>query len=139
MAAPADRSREIAFHTDLVRRSRASGDIATARGAYAALVESWKQHNDLHCGALQGELDAVKREYSEFVKTDPLYRLIRDAAIQVIRRQFGILQTQIYDVLAKVPKQDLQYALYFAADHGGIVRTKKGRSYELSLPSETAV
>ena len=82
-----DRSRAIAFHSDLVRRSRASGDITTARGAYAALVESWKQQNVNCNGALQRELDAVRHEYSEFVRTDPLYQAIRDAAVEVIRRQ----------------------------------------------------
>jgi hypothetical protein len=134
MAAPADRSREIAFHTDLVRRSCAVGDIATARGAYAALVESWKQHNALHGGAFEAQVDAVKRDYSEFVKSDPVYHAIRQALVQAIRRQPGILQTEMYTVLSKVPKEDLQYALYFAADHGFIVRTKKGRTYALSLP-----
>jgi len=116
-----------------VRRSRASGDISAARTAYAALTESWKQQN-LSCGgALQSELDAVRREYSEFVKTDPYYQEFRDAAIQLVRQRPGILQTEIYGVLSAFPKEDVQYGLYFAADHGVIVRTKKGRTYELSL------
>jgi len=129
-----DRSREIAFHTDYVRRAREAGDIRTARGAYAALVESWKQHNALHQGAYDAQLETVKREYSEFVKSDPDYQLLRQAVVLAIGRQPGILQTELYTLLAKVPKEDLQYALYFAADHGFIVRTKKGRTYALSLP-----
>ncbi len=98
MPAAADRSREIAFHADYVRRARAAGNIAAARGAYAALVESWKQHNALHGGTLQAQLDAVKREYSEFVKTDPTYQLLRQALVQAIQRQPGILQTEMYTV-----------------------------------------
>lgn len=138
MPTSVDRSREIAFHTDYARRARATGDTVAARGAYAALVESWKQHNALHGGALQAQVDAVKREYSEFVKTDPMYQLLRQALVQTIQRQPGILQTEMYTVLSKVPKEDLQYALYFAADHGFIVRTKKGRTYTLSLPITTS-
>jgi hypothetical protein len=57
-----DRSDSIAFYTDLVRRSSVQGDISSARGAYAALVESWKQQNINSGGALENELDAVKRE-----------------------------------------------------------------------------
>ena len=136
MPTAANRSREIDFHTDYVRRARAAGDVAAARGAYGALVESWKQHNALHHGAFDAQLEAVKREYSEFVKSDPLYQVIRQALVQAIRRQPGILQTEMYNVLAKVPKEDLQYALYFAGDHGFIVRTKRGRTYSLSLPPE---
>jgi hypothetical protein len=134
MPAAAVRSREIAFHTDYVRRARTAGDTRAARGAYSALVESWKQHNALHHDAFDAQLEAVKRECSEFVKSDPVYQLLRQAIAQVIQRQPGILQTELYTVLAKVPKEELQYALYFAADHGFIVRTKQGRTYSLSLP-----
>lgn len=129
-----DRSREIAFHTDYVRRARAAGDIRAARCAYAALVESWKQHNALHQGAFDAQLEAVKREYSDFVKSDPEYQLLQQALVLAIERQPGVLQTELYTRLAKIPKEKLQYALYFAADHGFIVRTKKGRTYALSLP-----
>jgi hypothetical protein len=128
-----DRSDSIAFYTDLVRGSSAQGDISSARGAYAALVESWKQQNINSGGALENELDAVKREYSDFVKTDPLYQEIKDAAVQAIRERPGMLQTEMYTTLSRFPKEDVQYALYFAADHGIIIRTKKGRTYALSL------
>jgi hypothetical protein len=67
-----------------------------------------------------------------------VYQVIRQAVVQAIRRQPGILQTEMYTVLSKVPREDLQYALYFAADHGFIVRTKKGRTYALSLSDGTS-
>jgi hypothetical protein len=129
-----DRSDSIDFYTDVLRRARASGDIAGTRNAYTALVESWKQQNANSGGALQNELDAIRREYSDFVKTDPDYQLIRDGVIKVLRQRPGILQTELYGIFSDVPKEALQYALYFAGDHGAIVRTKKGRSYQLSLP-----
>jgi len=34
-----------------------------------------------------------------------------------------------------IPKDTLSYVLYFAADHGHLVRTKGGRTYQLSLPA----
>jgi hypothetical protein len=83
-------------------------------------------------------LDAVKREYSDFVKTDPLYHEIKDAAVQAIRERPAMLQTEMYTTLSRFPKEDVQYALYFAADHGIIIRTKKGRTYALSLASNAS-
>jgi hypothetical protein len=44
-----------------------------------------------------------------------------------------MLQIEMYTTLSRFPKEDVQYALYFAADHGIIIRTKKGRTYALSL------
>ncbi|MEI7901432.1 MAG: hypothetical protein WCK89_14375 [bacterium] len=132
-----DRSDSIALYTDLVCRSRAEGDFSAARSAYAALAESWKQQNINSGGTLQSELDAVKREYSDFVKNDPFYHEIRDAALQFISQRPGILQTEIYGLLSAFRKDDIQYALYFAADHGVIIRTKSGRSYGLSLANTT--
>jgi hypothetical protein len=133
-----DRTDSIAFYTELARRSRAQGDASAARSAYAALAESWKQQNINSGGALQSELDAVKREYSDFVKTDPLYHEIRDAVIQLVSQRPGILQTEVYSLLSTFAKEDVQYGLYFAADHGVIIRAKKGRTYELSLANKTS-
>ncbi len=130
-----DRTDSIAFYRDLVLRSRAQGDLATARTAYKNLAESWRQQNVNSGGALQRELDAVKREYSDWVRSDPLYLQIREAAIEVIRRQLELKQTELYGLLKQFPKTDVQYALYFGADHGVIMRTKKGSTYTLSLPT----
>ena len=133
-----DRSDSIAFNREAILRSRARGDIAVTRGAYASLVESWKQQNANSDGALQHEVDAAKREYSDWVRSDPLYRQVRDAAVAIIREKPGILQTEMYGLLTQFPKTDVQYALYFAADHGFIVRAKKGRSYALLLPNSAS-
>jgi hypothetical protein len=135
MLTAVDRTRDIAFNNEMIRRSRDGGDTRTVRGAYAALVEAWKQHNAFHGGAFQAQLEAVKREYSDFVKSDPVYQTLRQAIVHVVGRQLGILQTELYKALSMVPKEELQYALYFAADHGAIIRTKKGRTYSLSLPT----
>jgi|SRR5580700_979368 hypothetical protein len=130
-----DRTDSIAFNREMIVRSRARGDIAMTRGAYASLVESWKQQNANAGGAHQHELDAVKKEYSDWVRSDPLYIQIRNAAIEVVRQRSGVMQTELHNLLPQFPKTDVQYALYFAGDHGFIVRTKKSRSYVLSLPT----
>ena len=93
-----------------------------------------RQQNVNAGGQLEKELEEAKREYSEFVKTDPLYIRVRDAAVGKIREQPGILQTELYEALPEFDKGDVSYAMWFAADHGFVVRTKKGRTYSLTLP-----
>ena len=129
-----DRTREIKIHREAARQLRARGDHSGARLSYFKWVESVRQQNVNSEGKLERDLEEAKREYSEFVKTDPLYQQIRDAAIQKIGEKLGILQTDLYTTLPQFDKTDIQYAIYFMDEHGAIVRTKKGRTYSLSLP-----
>ena len=85
-------------------------------------------------GRLEHELEEAKKEYSDFVKTDPLYHKIRETAIAKIREEPGILQTELYKVISNCARADIQYVMWFADDHGAIIRTKKGSTYSLSMP-----
>jgi hypothetical protein len=96
-------------------------------------VESVRQQNVNRNGKLERELGEARTEYSDFVKTDPLYKRVRDAALVKISQQPGILQTELYKALPEFDKSDISYAMYFAEDHGVVKRTKKGRTYSLSL------
>ncbi|SRR6266508_440904 len=132
-----DRSAEIQIHRDTARQSRGQGNHALARASYVKWVESLRQQNENTGGQLQRELEEAKREYREFVKSDPLYLCIRDAALAKVRQQPGILQTDLYKVLSQFDRADVSYAVYFAADHGILTRTKKGRTYSLDLPTHS--
>ena len=129
-----DRTAEIQIHREAARQHRAQGDYSRARSSYFKWVESVRQQNVNTGGKLEGMLAEAKREYSEFVKTDPLYKQIRDATLERIREKPGILQTELYTSLPAFDKADIQYGAYFMEDHDAIVRTKKGRTYSLSLP-----
>lgn len=129
-----DRTAYIEIHREAARRHRQNGDYALARSSYFSWVESVRQQNINTGGQLEQELKEVKSEYSEFVKTDPLYQQIRDAAVAKIREEQGILQTALYKALPTFDKSAITYAMYFAHEHGVIVRTKKGRTYSLSVP-----
>jgi len=128
-----DRSADIQFHRDTARKARGQGNHALARASYMKWVESVRQQNENTGGQLQKELEEAKREYSEFVKSDPLYLAIRDAALPKVREQPGILQTELYKALSQYDRADVSYAIYFAADHGILTRTKRGRTYSLDL------
>jgi hypothetical protein len=128
-----DRTAEIEIHREAARQLRARGDHSGARSSYLKWVESVRQQNVNMGGRLEPELENAKREYSEFVKTDPLYQQIRGAALERITENPGILQTELYTKLPEFDKAAVQYAVYFMEDHGFIVRTRKGRTYSLSL------
>lgn len=129
-----DRTVEIEFHRERAQTLQAAGDYDNGRRAYFGWVESLRQQNINTGGELQQDLEDAQREYSEFVKMDPLYLQIRKAALAKIADAPGILQTELYKVLSGFKREDISYAMYFAAEHGAIVRSKKGRTYELSLP-----
>lgn len=129
-----DRTAEIQLHREAARQRLARGDHAGARSSYFKWVESVRQQNVNTGGQLERELEEAKQEYSDFAKTDPLYKQIRDAAVEKIREQPGILQTELYKVLPQFDKTDITYAMYFADEQRTIIRTKKGRTYCLSLP-----
>lgn len=128
-----DRTADIAFHRNAVEQARSRADFGAMRSAFLKWVESIRQQNISSGGQQQGLLDQAKREYSEFVRTDPLYQGICAAAKLVIKEQPQIKQTELYKVLPQFSKGDIQYAMYFAADHGSIVRTKQGSTYRLAL------
>lgn len=129
-----DRTAEIQLHREAARQYRAQGDHDGARLSYSKWVESLRQQNINTGGQLEHELQDASREQSDFAITDPLYQAIRDAAIARIRQQPGILQTELYKLLPDFEKGAIQYAMFFAGEHGTIVRAKKGRTYSLSLP-----
>ena len=129
-----DRSVDIRFHRDTARKARGQGNHPLARASYMKWVESVRQQNENTGGQLQRELEEAKGEYSEFVKSDPLYLRIREATLAKVREQPGILQTELYKAFSQFDRADIAYTIYFAADHGILTRTKKGRTYSLALP-----
>lgn len=85
--------------------------------------------------SLDQELEAAKKAYSEFAKTDPLYTRILSALLPKIKENPGVLQSDLYKIFPELSKEDISYALYFAAENGNIKRTKKGRTYTLMVTS----
>lgn len=129
-----DRNDAILFHRTEARKSRQEGNYQQARPSYMRWVESLRQQN-INTGALEQELEAAKREYSDFAKTDPTYLAVCEAVLPRIEAEPGILQKDLYKIFPQFAREDISYALYFAADHGKLARTKKGNSYALSIPA----
>ncbi len=126
-----DRSREIAIHGQLARRLHSKGAFDAARQSYAKWIESIRQQNENTDGALASQLAGAKREFSEFVRDDPCYLQLLPTLLEMIRATPGILQTDVYKRLPGRTRTELSYVLYFAADHGHLIRRKKGRTYAL--------
>jgi hypothetical protein len=74
---------------------------------------------------------------TEFARRDPLFI----EALPLIRREVsarpGMMQSDLTGLLKHDPAkvEGLRYVLYFAEQTGDLIRVKKGRSYELYLPT----
>lgn len=129
------------LHLNLARQAEKSGDYLRARVEYMKCVESIKQVNQ--SGEYEQELQDAAREYEGFVERDPIYAKIISVLIPLVKSNPGILQSDIskqfptmdwselYQYTREISREDISYALYFAAKQGKISRTKRGRSYEL--------
>jgi hypothetical protein len=131
-----DRYAEIAYHKERALDLASNNNYLEARVAFLKWVESVKQQNINEGGKLEDELNAAKKTYSDFVKNDPIFIEILSAIFPVLKENPGILQTEIYKLFPKIEKNDLSYTLYFASDHGKIIRKKTGRTYSLYLKSD---
>jgi hypothetical protein len=126
-----DRTEEIKIHSRMAREAEAKGDFDVARRSYFSWVESMRQQNINTNGGFEDELDQAKKAYADFVKRDPLYLAICGEVIPYIKENPGVIQTDLYKEFAGYTREDIRYALYFAAELGRIKRVKKGRSYTL--------
>ncbi|MCQ2105468.1 MAG: hypothetical protein MJZ26_06720 [Fibrobacter sp.] len=114
-----------------------SKDYLRSRLSFMKSVESFKQINAVV------ELEKVTEMYKKFVMTDPVFKDLAVVLVEKIKKNPGILQSDItsqmepgdwgslYDCDRPVAKEDVYYALYFADEFGIIARKKKGRTYEL--------
>jgi hypothetical protein len=131
-----DRSELIPLYSRDLLASLERRDFDKARQIFPHYIELLRQQNVNVGGGLEEVLVTVREQYARFALEDPLFARALDLARPIIAARPGILQTEIYDELPSVPKEELAYVLYFAAHHGKIVRTKKGRTYEIHLPKK---
>lgn len=128
---------------DRARERERYGDYLGARVEFMKCIEDLKRSNQ--DGNLDAELQHAQNEYDEFVKRDPVYAALLSRLLTISKAHPGIMQSDITKNFKKadwseltsyareVTKEDIGYALYFAAKQGVILRTKKGRSYELRV------
>jgi hypothetical protein len=110
-----------------------AGDFLGARRAYTSAVESVTQYDTLTGGSVAEMVSRFKTAYEEFaLGRDPLFKQYLAALLPIIRANPGILQTDLYS-RTSLEKADVSYCLYFAGAGGLVKRTKKGRTYELSV------
>lgn len=87
----------------------------------------------------QAVRDRFKDLMTAFAREDPLYRDILACAHPLVAAQPGILQTALYTQLSGYDEEQVRYVLHFAHELGDLVRVKKGRSYQLFIPSRMEV
>lgn len=133
------RNEDAILHLNWARQAEKQGDFLAARIEYLKCVESYKQVGD------NVELEEATKEYDAFVRRDPIFEKILAVLLPIIRDNPGILQSEIskqaesmnwsdlYSYDRPVAREDIYYVLYFADKFKRIIRTKKGRSYELRV------
>ncbi len=119
------------LHLDLARQADGRGDFRYARAEYLKAVESFRQAKQEGNGEAEW-IDATK-EYEGFVKRDPVFMVLLARLLSFIQQHQGILQSDVPKHHPDLSREDTSYVLYFAAQFGKITRTKKGRSYELTV------
>jgi hypothetical protein len=126
----------VKVHRDFIDKARRERDLDFCRMSYRKWVEAIRQRNAQTGGALAAELEAAQREFSDFVRNDPLYQVVLERLVPIVQAKPGILQTDLYRDFTDAPRDVVSYVLYFAADHGVIVREKRGRTYAITLAKE---
>ena len=119
-------------HYARAREAIRQNDFHLARVSYLKCVESWKNVVKFD-STYEKRLSEAKQEYTDFAKRDPLYFKTLPLVRAEIEKRPGVLQTELYKILSSIEKHEISYVLYFAEEHGEIVRTKKGRTYQLTL------
>jgi len=134
---------DMSFHLKNAHDAELRNDYLTARVEYMACVDSLKRDKK----AIP-QLEFVKKEYSEFVRRDPIFNKMLPFFLDGVRQNQGILQS---DITAKaedmnwgeirnynrpISKDDIRYVFYFAEEFGLLIRKKEGRSYRLYLPEQ---
>ncbi len=108
-------------------------DFDMLRVSYFLLIDAIRQANTQTIGALEEELQKARLEFSAFAERDPLYLEWCSKVLPIIDAEPGILQTHLYRRFPAHERENISYTLYFAEVHGKIRRTRKGRTYALSL------
>ena len=131
------RNEDAIIHLNWAREAEKQQDYLRTRMEYLKCVESLKQAGD------NVELEKATKEYESFVKRDPIFKVLLNGLLPIIKSNPGILQSDItknataldwallYNYNREIAKGDICYALYFGDKFGLIQRIKKGRTYEL--------
>jgi hypothetical protein len=117
---------------EIARRAWRSGDFDRARLMYQ---KSSYAASNIGDAKIKDQVNTmIKSEQAKYVIEDPVFNIIVERALEVIRSSPGIMQSKIYEQIP-YDRELTQWVLYYADVIGRIRREKKGRSYMLSVGS----
>jgi septum formation topological specificity factor MinE len=121
------------YHTNLARQAARTGNSPRAGKAFYIAVSAWKKAVEIH-PSFMNYLIAAEREYLHYIQTDRVYPEILGNIRKAISARPGILREEIYGVLDRYHRIDLDNVLFLAERNGHIEKRKKGSDWELRLP-----
>jgi len=113
----------------MARRAWSAGDINNARMCYQKAAYGYK-----HWTPEQN--DQFRSEMADFVQEDPVYEAVMKNVLEHLEANPGTIQANVGKLMDDDSRELFNYALYFGAVCGTIVRVKSGRSYKLYLPDQ---
>lgn len=120
------------YHLENAQKYHAQKNYPDARQAFLKADESFKQAN------ASIERNNVQKLFCNCVKEDPSFDKTLKYLSKIIADNPKIMQSELIKMVEVPPhsiaKDDASSTLYFADKFGLVIRTKKGRSYELTLP-----
>ena len=123
------------YHANLARQAARTGNSPRAGKAYYIALSAWKKAVEIH-PSFMNYLIAAEREYLQFIQTDRTYPEILGNIRKAISARPGILRDEIYGVLNRYHRIDLDNVLFLAERNGHIEKRKKGSNWELRLPRQ---
>lgn len=122
---------EVKLHIALAWDALQNGELNRTRAEYLKAAKMLEQVVEMEGGTWTDDLELAKKEFTDFVNADSVYRNGLTMLLPIIKATPGILQTDLYKACPGIERETISYILYFAASSGVIKRTKKGRTYEL--------
>jgi transcriptional regulator with XRE-family HTH domain len=123
------RKKEALSHIRKARAAEIRKDFRLARKEYLEACEALDRING--AGEYSKEVSEAVREYEAFVDRDPIYRHIFHRIVGVLEKHPGMLEKDLFRLLADVSRADFLYVLETTQGKGNIRRYRKGRTYEL--------
>jgi len=101
------------------------------KAAQNSILDSGKTHFQLRAENLMSEWASATNAIRNRAEHDRRQLEIKNRAVELITRNPGILQTEVYRLLGSYAKAEISEALYYLAKENRISREKKASTYKL--------
>jgi len=114
---------DVTKHLNIAMGAVEAGDLDKARIEFTRCAKDWKEVVGLGDNRFPNELEQARKEFTDFVQSDPIYIEGVKTLLAVIKTNPGILQHELYNSCPGIDRKTVIYILNFAIIWGLIDRT----------------